>query len=96
MNPIVHALLTAAVAITVWGLWPGGARAQSPPLVNGMPVGLPATLPSSAQPKVDYDDGIVGRFDVTYLTIPGYRPLKLDIFYAPRASAPRRSRAWSE
>ena len=93
MNPIIHALLTALVAITMWGLWSGGARAQSP-LINGQPVGLPAELPSSAQPKVDYDDGIVGRFDVTYSTVPGYRPLKLDIFYAPGASASRPAVIW--
>jgi acetyl esterase/lipase len=93
VKPIVHALLTALIAITVGGLWLGGARAQSPS-VNGMPVGLPAALPSSAQPKVDYDGGIVGRFDVTYSTVPGYRPLKLNIFYTPNATAPRPAVIW--
>lgn len=93
MKPFVHALLVASVAIAAGGLWPGGAWAQSPP-VNGAPLGLPAELPSSAQPKVDYDGGIIGRFDVTYSTVPGYRPLKLDVFYAPSAAAPRPAVIW--
>ena len=42
--------------------------------------------------KIDFADGVTGYPDLTYLTLPGYRPLKLDLFLPPArfaSSGPR-------
>jgi acetyl esterase/lipase len=37
--------------------------------------------------KVDFPGGVTGYPDLTYQTLPGYRPLKLDLFLPPRSFA---------
>ena len=47
---------------------------------------------SFATTKVQFADGVTGYPDITYQTLPGYRPLKLDLFLPPAsfaASGPR-------
>lgn len=36
--------------------------------------------------RINYSDGVTGVFDLTYATLPGYRPLTLDL-YSPRPGA---------
>jgi acetyl esterase/lipase len=38
---------------------------------------------SFAVTRVDFPDGVIGMPDVTYATLPGYRPMKLDLFLPP-------------
>src|SRR4051812_44605549 len=50
---------------------------------------VPAAGPDSfAGVKVDFPDGVTGYPDITYQTLPGYRPLKLDLFLPPKTFAP--------
>lgn len=42
---------------------------------------------SFANVKVDFADGVTGYPDLTYQTLPGYRPLKLDLFLPPQRFA---------
>lgn len=37
--------------------------------------------------KVDFPGGVTGYPDITYQTLPGYRPLKLDLFLPPKSFA---------
>ena len=37
--------------------------------------------------KVDFPDGVIGYPDIPYQTLPGYRPLKLDLFLPPKSFA---------
>jgi|ERR1700722_13658107 hypothetical protein len=55
-----------------------------PPKLHEQP--LP-TVDSPA--RVKYPHNVVGLQDITYKTVPGFRPLKLDL-YLPRDSAMRR------
>jgi acetyl esterase/lipase len=42
---------------------------------------------SLATVKVDFPDGVTGYPDIPYQTLPGYRPLKLDLFLPPKSFA---------
>src|SRR4051812_13666858 len=42
---------------------------------------------SFAGVKVDFPDGVTGYPDIPYQTLPGYRPLKLDLFLPPKSFA---------
>jgi acetyl esterase/lipase len=42
---------------------------------------------SFAGVKVDFPDGVTGFPDIPYQTLPGYRPLKLDLFLPPKSFA---------
>lgn len=42
---------------------------------------------SFATTQVQFADGVIGYPDVTYQTLPGYRPLKLDLFLPPPSFA---------
>lgn len=44
---------------------------------------------SFAGTKVDFPGGATGYPDLTYQTLPGYRPLKLDLFLPPKSFASR-------
>jgi acetyl esterase/lipase len=44
---------------------------------------------SFANTHIDFPGGVVGYPDITYATLPGYRPLKLDLFVPPPSSAAR-------
>jgi acetyl esterase/lipase len=44
---------------------------------------------SFANTHIDFPAGVVGYPDVTYETLPGYRPLKLDLFVPPPSFARR-------
>lgn len=48
-----------------------------------------SNAPPSPQAKVRYPDGVEALTDVTYATLPGYRPLKLDLYQPPGGSAPK-------
>jgi acetyl esterase/lipase len=49
---------------------------------------VPAAGPDSfADVKVDFPDGVIGYPDITYQTLPGFRPLKLDLFLPPKSFA---------
>jgi acetyl esterase/lipase len=74
-------LLAAAL-----GLWMPLLPAQqaAPP----RPAGLGNTA-STVQPKVAYAKNIEGLFDITYSTVPGFRPLKLDLYRSTTAGAPQ-------
>lgn len=37
--------------------------------------------------KIDFADGVTGYPDIPYQTLPGYRPLKLDLFLPPKSLA---------
>jgi acetyl esterase/lipase len=43
----------------------------------------PAPKPAPPQAKVQYPDNVEALVDVTYTTLPGYRPLKLDLYRVP-------------
>jgi acetyl esterase/lipase len=58
---------------------PGAARPQ-PALGN---------ITSSVQPKVLYPNKVEGLFDITYETLPGFRPLKLDLYRMTGAQTAR-------
>jgi acetyl esterase/lipase len=40
-----------------------------------------SSAPSSVQPKATYPNKVEGLFDITYETVPGFRPLKLDLYH---------------
>lgn len=64
---------------------PAGTAAPSllpPPLVRGI-----EPVNSYGPQRVDYSNGVTGVFDLTYATLPGYRPLTLDL-YAPGRGGP--------
>ena len=44
---------------------------------------------SFAAVKADFPDGVTAYPDLTYQTLPGYRPLKLDLFLPPKSFASR-------
>ena len=53
-----------------------------PPLVRGI-----EPVNSYGPQRVAYSNGVTGVFDLTYATLPGYRPLTLDL-YSPAARGP--------
>jgi len=53
------------------------------PVSNALPdpvADKPGQRASSTQPRMQYADRIEGLFDLTYATLPGFRPLELDLF----------------
>jgi acetyl esterase/lipase len=44
-----------------------------------------ANVSSSVQPKVSYPHDVEGLLDITYSTVMGYRPLKLDLYHSTTA-----------
>lgn len=86
--------LRLALATVALGMMPiaGPAMAQS----NGKEIadstvigaGVQAVgADSFAATRVDFADGVTGYPDITYQTLPGYRPLKLDLFLPPASFA---------
>jgi acetyl esterase/lipase len=49
---------------------------------------------SSVKCWVQYSGGVEGQFDVTYASIDGYRPLKLDLYYARENKTPKPAILW--
>ncbi|KQS02346.1 hypothetical protein ASG11_16445 [Sphingomonas sp. Leaf357] len=79
------AIATTAVLLTSFA---GSAMAQS----NGKDIADAAEIGASVQAvgadsfattKIAFADGVTGYPDITYQTLPGYRPLKLDLFLPP-------------
>ncbi|MEG3125485.1 alpha/beta hydrolase [Sphingomonas sp. GB1N7] len=86
--------LRLAIATTALLLTPlaGPALAQS----SGKEIADAAVIGASVQAvgadsfattKVQFTDGVAGYPDITYQTLPGYRPLKLDLFLPPASFA---------
>jgi acetyl esterase/lipase len=73
-----------AIAAAVLAMGLSAAFAQSAP---------PAAA-STVQARVHYPHDIEGLLDITYETIPGYRPLKLDLYHAPGAKGLRPAVVW--
>ena len=63
------------------------ALADSTPIVRGV-----EPVNSYGPQRVSFSNGVTGVFDLTYATLPGFRPLTLDL-YSPRAGAGR-CRLW--
>ena len=77
-----HALSFAGLLVLV--LAPSGAvLAQNPPAIAPEPV-LEDRYP---QRRVSFPGGVVSLADVTYSTIPGFRPLTLDLYLPPKTAA---------
>ena len=55
----------------------------APPTVRGIE---PAN--SYGPQKIAFSDGVSGVFDLTYATLPGYRPLTLDLYSPPPGAGP--------
>lgn len=81
--------LALAGAAIIAAAMPAIASAQA----RSFPVAEKAGLPDPyAGRTVSFADGVTGRVDLPYSTIPGYRPMVLDLFLPPKAgttSAPR-------
>jgi len=75
---ILAAFGAALLGGSVWG---GSALAQAPP-------------DPAQTPRRDFPGGVVGLMDITYSRLNGFRPLKLDIYRSPAASAPRPLVLW--
>jgi acetyl esterase/lipase len=63
-------------------------RTLAEPIAQSVPKAPPAPLPRPQYqpPPLTFADGVTAQFDIPYATLPGFRPLTLDI-YAPRAQA---------
>jgi len=70
-------LLTSTLAVA--------AQPVSTPLPDPTAV-KPGQRASSTQARVQYPDRVEGLFDLTYATLPGYRPLDLDLFRVPNST----------
>lgn len=73
--------ITATIAVAQPPAGPGGSGGP------GGPLGI-QDLPPETQAEVNYPGGITGSFDVPYASIPGFRPLTLDVFYKPADRKP--------
>ena len=65
-----------------------------PEVRAAVPMVAPAPLVRGIEPvnsygpqRVDYSNGVTGVFDLTYATLPGYRPLTLDLYSPPARAA---------
>lgn len=72
-----------------WIFFAVAAQAQNPP--QGGPPPVPQ---STVQAKVDFQNGVTGLMDVTYATVSGYRPLKLDLYYQANDNKPKPAVVW--
>ncbi|MEG3177647.1 alpha/beta hydrolase [Sphingomonas sp. RB3P16] len=84
-------LATLAIA-TMLGCAAGAATAQSngARIADASPIGAGVQAvgaDSFAGVKVAFPDGVTGYPDLPYQTLPGYRPLKLDLFLPPASFA---------
>lgn len=78
----------------LWALSSGAMAADSPSIgeqvAQGTDVGAAVQAvgaDSLAKATVSFADGVTGYPDLTYATLPGYRPLKLDLFVPAGADA---------
>jgi acetyl esterase/lipase len=67
------------------------AAAPSPAAPPAAAAGVPTVrgiepVNSYGPQKISYSNGVTGVFDLTYATLPGFRPLTLDL-YSPRAGS---------
>lgn len=83
-------MVRSAMMVVACLLASTGAHAQR---TNGAAIADAAEIGASVQAvgadsfshvKVDFADGVTGFPDLVYQTLPGYRPLKLDLFLPPR------------
>lgn len=81
---IVTALLLATGAGTAAGQSTGSRIAAATEIGAGV---QEVGADSFAAAKVDFAGGVTGYPDLTYQTLPGYRPLKLDLFLPPASFA---------
>ena len=80
----------ALVALLTAALCGGPAAAASAPVVPPPVSGHVVMENMYPQPKVNFAHGVVGLPNLTYSTIVGYRPLRLDLYLPPKAVEPGR------
>lgn len=75
-----------AAAVAVLAMAAGGAQAAGKPVA---PAVAPAVVSTDSFPKLSatFAAGVKGLPDVTYAVIPGYQPLKLDLYVPPGKGA---------
>ena len=81
---IALSLLLAAAASPVFAQSAGARIAEATDVGDSVQA---VGADSLSTVKVGFPDGVVGFPDVTYETLPGYRPLKLDLFLPPESFA---------
>jgi acetyl esterase/lipase len=83
--PLVRTSLTEVPAPTAR---PEIRSTLAEPIAQSVPEAPPAPLPRPQYqpPPLTFADGVTAQFDIPYATLPGFRPLTLDI-YSPRAQA---------
>lgn len=84
------------LGVSVAAMLGGAALAQQPPGSGQAPAGpvAPAAPDPASTPRRAFPGGVVGLMDITYSRLNGFRPLKLDIYKAETASAPRPLVVW--
>src|SRR6476661_4810840 len=84
--------VTIAASMLLLAAAPSAPRDRSP----GARIAHAAAIGDSVQAvgadtlstvQVAFPDGVTGYPDITYQTLPGYRPLKLDLFLPPKSFA---------
>lgn len=77
---IITGIFVSAIATPVFAGGLGAEIAAKTEIGSGVQA---VGADSFAATKVAFADGVTGYPDLTYQTIPGYRPLKLDLFLPP-------------
>jgi acetyl esterase/lipase len=79
-------MVQAATILVAMMLAPAPATAQK---ANEIPVG-PVTVTQDRLPEMKHRiGGVTVRMDIAYSTLPGFRPLHLDLYAPTKVKAPR-------